>query len=47
MNEDRIGGLSAGNVAALIEKNYVGLRLLVSRRCHDPHVAADLLNDAV
>jgi len=39
--------MSAADVTALIEKNYVGLRLLVSRRCHDPHVAADLLNDAV
>jgi RNA polymerase sigma-70 factor, ECF subfamily len=34
-------------VTALIERNYVGLRLLVSRRCRDPNVAADLLNEAV
>src|SRR5262249_13415969 len=39
--------LSESEVGALIEKNYVGLRLLVARRCRDPHVAADLLNDAV
>jgi RNA polymerase sigma-70 factor (ECF subfamily) len=39
--------MSSADVAALIEKNYVGLRLLVSRRCGDQHVAADLLNDAV
>lgn len=39
--------LSEAAVTALIEKNYVGLRLLVSRRCRDPHVAADLLNEAV
>ena len=39
--------LSQAAVAALIEQNYVGLRLLVTRRCHDPNVAADLLNEAV
>jgi RNA polymerase sigma-70 factor, ECF subfamily len=39
--------LSQLEVGALIERNYVGLRLLVSRRCRDPHVAADLLNEAV
>lgn len=39
--------LSQAAVAALIEQNYVGLRLLVARRCHDPNVAADLLNEAV
>src|SRR5215475_8263412 len=39
--------LSEADVAALIEKNYVGLRLLVSRRCRDQHVGADLLNEAV
>lgn len=41
------GPLSQAEVAQLIERNYVGLRLLVSRRCRDPQVAADLLNDAV
>jgi RNA polymerase sigma-70 factor (ECF subfamily) len=39
--------LSEADVVALIEKNYVGLRLLVSRRCRDQHVGADLLNEAV
>jgi RNA polymerase sigma-70 factor (ECF subfamily) len=39
--------LSQADVTTLIEQNYVGLRLLVSRRCRDPHVAADLLNEAV
>ncbi|HEV7446975.1 MAG TPA: sigma-70 family RNA polymerase sigma factor [Steroidobacteraceae bacterium] len=39
--------LSQADVGALIEQNYVGLRLLVARRCRDPQVAADLLNDAV
>jgi RNA polymerase sigma-70 factor (ECF subfamily) len=39
--------LSQADVSALIEQNYVGLRLLVARRCRDPQVAADLLNDAV
>jgi RNA polymerase sigma-70 factor, ECF subfamily len=39
--------LSQAAVGALIEQNYVGLRLLVARRCRDPHVAADLLNEAV
>ena len=49
-NEPRAGGavpLSQADVTALIERNYVGLRLLVCRRCRDPHVAADLLNEAV
>src|SRR6201996_3832004 len=41
------GPVSETDVAALIEKNYVGLRLLVARRCRDPHIAADLLNEAV
>jgi RNA polymerase sigma-70 factor (ECF subfamily) len=39
--------LSEADVAALIEKNYVGLRMLVARRCRDQHVGADLLNEAV
>jgi RNA polymerase sigma-70 factor (ECF subfamily) len=39
--------LSQADVTSLIEQNYVGLRLLVARRCRDPQVAADLLNDAV
>lgn len=43
----RAAPLSQAEVGSLIERNYVGLRLLVSRRCRDPHVAADLLNEAV
>jgi len=43
----RAAPLSQAAVAALIEQNYVGLRLLVARRCRDPNVAADLLNEAV
>jgi RNA polymerase sigma-70 factor (ECF subfamily) len=39
--------LCEADVGALIEKNYVGLRLLVARRCRDPQVGADLLNEAV
>ncbi len=39
--------LSQADVAALIGKHYVGLRLLVLRRCRDPQVAADLLNEAI
>ncbi|HUI58799.1 MAG TPA: sigma-70 family RNA polymerase sigma factor [Steroidobacteraceae bacterium] len=39
--------LTQSDVAALIEKNYVGLRLLVTRRCRDAQIAADLLNEAV
>ncbi len=34
-------------VEALIAKEYVGLRLLLTRRTGDPHVAAELLNDAI
>jgi RNA polymerase sigma-70 factor (ECF subfamily) len=34
-------------VSALIEKEYSGLRLLITRRAGDPQVAADLLNDAL
>src|SRR5689334_24355538 len=39
--------LSEADVAAIIQKNYVGLRLLVARRCRDQHVGADLLNEAI
>ncbi|HVO44985.1 MAG TPA: sigma-70 family RNA polymerase sigma factor [Steroidobacteraceae bacterium] len=39
--------LTQSDVAALIERNYVGLRLLVTRRCRDAQIAADLLNEAV
>jgi RNA polymerase sigma-70 factor, ECF subfamily len=34
-------------IEALIAKEYVGLRLLLTRRTGDPHVAAELLNDAI
>jgi RNA polymerase sigma-70 factor, ECF subfamily len=47
VTKDGRSPLSQAEVAALIERNYVGLRLLVSRRCRDAHVAADLLNEAV
>jgi RNA polymerase sigma-70 factor (ECF subfamily) len=46
-NRPRGAPLSQAAVGALIEQNYVGLRLLVARRCRDPNVAADLLNEAV
>jgi RNA polymerase sigma-70 factor (ECF subfamily) len=46
-SKDGRSTLSQLEVTALIERNYVGLRLLVSRRCRDPNVAADLLNEAV
>jgi RNA polymerase sigma-70 factor, ECF subfamily len=39
--------LSKSDIAALIERNYVGLRILIVRRCRDPDVAAELLNEAV
>jgi len=39
--------LTRSDVESLIAKNYVGLRLLVARRCRDPNVAADLLNEAI
>jgi RNA polymerase sigma-70 factor (ECF subfamily) len=34
-------------IEALITKEYVGLRLLLTRRIGDPNMAADILNDAV
>jgi RNA polymerase sigma-70 factor (ECF subfamily) len=34
-------------IEALVAREYVGLRLLISRRIGDPHVAAELLHDAV
>src|SRR5689334_8167001 len=39
--------MSQSDIAELISKDYVGLRLLITRRTGDPQVAADLLNDAV
>jgi RNA polymerase sigma-70 factor, ECF subfamily len=38
---------SPAEISALIEKEYFGLRLLITRRAGDPQVAADLLNDAL
>jgi RNA polymerase sigma-70 factor (ECF subfamily) len=34
-------------LAALIEKEYVGLRLLIARKAEDPQLGADLLNEAI
>ncbi len=39
--------LTQSDVSRLIAKDYVGLRLLITRKAGDPQVAADLLNDAV
>ncbi len=39
--------MQKSEVESLIAREYVGLRLLIARRTGDPHVAADLLNDAV
>jgi RNA polymerase sigma-70 factor (ECF subfamily) len=39
--------LDRAAVAALIEREYFGLRLLISRRAGDPQLGADLLNEAV
>lgn len=36
-----------GHIEALIAREYVGLRLLITRRTGDSEVAADLLNDAI
>ncbi len=44
----RIGSpLTRSDIGRLIEKEYVGLRLLICRRTGDPQVAADILNDAL
>ena len=40
-------GLSSSQLAELIEKEYVGLRLLLTRRTGDYQLACDLLHDAV
>ncbi len=34
-------------LAAVIEREYVGLRLLIGRRAGDPQLGADLLNEAI
>jgi RNA polymerase sigma factor (sigma-70 family) len=39
--------LDKATIESLLAKEYVGLRLLISRRVGDPQLAADLLNDAV
>jgi RNA polymerase sigma-70 factor (ECF subfamily) len=39
--------LDKSYISALIAKDYVGLRLLLTRRIGDSQVAADLLNDAI
>jgi RNA polymerase sigma-70 factor (ECF subfamily) len=39
--------LQRADVDALIGRDYIGLRTLLFRRTGDPHVAADLLNDAI
>jgi RNA polymerase sigma-70 factor (ECF subfamily) len=39
--------LDRAQVAALIEREYFGLRMLISRRAGDPQLGADLLNEAV
>jgi RNA polymerase sigma-70 factor (ECF subfamily) len=39
--------MQKAEVERLIAREYFGLRLLIARRTGDPHVAADLLNDAV
>jgi len=44
---DTARGLSSAQLGALIEKEYVGLRLLLTRRTGDFQLACDLLHDAV
>jgi RNA polymerase sigma-70 factor, ECF subfamily len=44
---DTARGLSSVQLGALIEKEYVGLRLLLTRRTGDYQLACDLLHDAV
>lgn len=39
--------LTPAEISALIEREYVGLRLLITKRAGDPQVAADLLNEAL
>src|SRR5215831_15943265 len=40
-------GLDREGLAALIEKEYAGLRLLIARKAEDPQLGADLLNEAI
>jgi hypothetical protein len=44
---DTARGLSSAQFAELIEKEYVGLRLLLTRRTGDYQLACNLLHDAV
>src|SRR3984957_8212171 len=46
-NADTARGLNRSYISELIAKDYVGLRLLLTRRTGDAQVAADLVNDAV
>ena len=41
------GALGREELAALIEKEYVGLRLLIARKADDPQLGEDLLNEAI
>jgi RNA polymerase sigma-70 factor, ECF subfamily len=41
------GSPQKADIEALIGRDYIGLRTLIVRRTGDPHVAADLLNDAI
>lgn len=44
---DPARGLDKSYISGLIEKDYVGLRRLLTRRTRDYQAAADLLNEAV
>jgi RNA polymerase sigma-70 factor (ECF subfamily) len=44
---DTARGLNRSHLCELIEKDYVGLRLLLTRRTRDYQVACDLLHDAI
>jgi RNA polymerase sigma-70 factor, ECF subfamily len=44
---DAARGLDKSYISGLIEKDYVGLRRLLTRRTRDYQAAADLLNEAV
>jgi RNA polymerase sigma-70 factor, ECF subfamily len=43
----RAGPADRAQIEALVAEEYVGLRLLLTRRTGDAQVAADLLNDAI
>jgi RNA polymerase sigma factor (sigma-70 family) len=43
----RTSDFGRADLDALIAREYMGLRLLLSRQTRDPELAADLLNDAV